>query len=289
MTQAKPADWTARAARNTSDRGRPFPSLRHAHILRALSSYGMVEVRAVAAELGVSEMTIRRDLVDLENAGRLVRVHGGAVVVEGSKPADMDREEPQFSARLQRQRSAKEDIARHAADLAKDCRTIALDVGTTTFLVAQHLRSLTQSKIFTNSVRIATELANDEPEVYLSGGRMRRDEMSMSSRSAVEHFQSLWFDIAFIGVSGVTPNGFYDYSFEDAEMKRVYLKRSNRRILLCDSAKFDRMSLVHIGPLSEINIMITDSIPPPAISAALAEAGVQIEIVAAKSEPRTGE
>ena len=268
---------------------RPFPHRRHAHILQALASRGTIEVRAIAAELGVSEMTIRRDLVDLEAAGRLVRIHGGAVEAESSRTAAIDREEPHFEARLQRQRGAKENIAEHAGRLARGCRSIALDVGTTTFLLAQNLRDQAQAKIFTNSVRIALSLSGEPVEVYLAGGHLRRDEMSMGGNIAIEQFQALWFDIAFIGVSGMTTGGLYDYSFEDVEMKRVYLKRSSLRVLLCDSAKFQRMSLVHIGPLSDIDVMVTDAAPPPTIAAALAEAGVRVDIATAKADNRLEE
>jgi DeoR/GlpR family transcriptional regulator of sugar metabolism len=266
------------------DRARPFPHRRHAHILQMLAKTGTVEVRNTAADLGVSEMTVRRDLIDLENAGKLVRIHGGAIDVDGNQPATIDRDEPHFEARLLRQRSAKQHIAEHAAIMALGCRTIALDVGTTTYLLAHHLRDQLQTKIFTNSVRIASELGTNQVEVYLAGGRMRRDEMSMGGNIAVEQFSELWFDIAFIGVSGVTTSGIYDYSFEDVEMKRVYLKRSSLRVLLCDSAKFQRMSLVHIAPLNAINVLVTDEAPPPAIADALLEAGVRVEIATANPE-----
>ncbi|MBI2718109.1 MAG: DeoR/GlpR transcriptional regulator [Rhizobiales bacterium] len=261
-----------------ASRARPLPQLRHAHILNTLAATGAVQVSAIAEELGVSDMTVRRDLIDLENAGRLVRIHGGAVDAEKNRPAAIDRDEPHFEARMQRQHAAKDRIAAAAARIAEGCRTIALDVGTTTLLLAIRLRSQTQAKIFTNSVRIASELGSDGPEVYLPGGRMRRDEMSIGGSTAVAQFQALWFDIAFVGVSGITPGGLYDYSFDDADMKRIYLRRSGIRVVLCDASKFERMSLVHIATLRDFNILVTDAAPPPAIAAALADAAVRVEI-----------
>jgi DeoR/GlpR family transcriptional regulator of sugar metabolism len=259
-------------------RVRPLPHLRHTHILSALAATGAVQVSAIAEELGVSDMTIRRDLVDLETAGKLARIHGGAVDAEKNRPAAIDRDEPHFEARMQRHRAAKERIASAAARLAQGCRTIALDVGTTTLLLATRLQANAQAKIFTNSVRIATELGSTGLEVYLPGGRMRRDEMSIGGSTAVAQFQALWFDIAFIGVSGITPGGLYDYSFEDVDMKRVYFRRSGLKVVLCDASKFERMSLVHIATLREFNTLITDAAPPAAIAAALADAGVRVEI-----------
>lgn len=257
---------------------RALPQVRHAKILNYLAATGVVRVSLIAEELGVSDMTIRRDLIDLEIAGKLVRTHGGAVDAERGRPAAIDREEPHFEARMLRQRAAKEQIASAAAVLARGCRTIALDVGTTTLILAQRLRSQiqNQTKIFTNSVRIATELGSDAAEVYLPGGRMRRDEMSIVGSTAVAQFQALWFDIAFVGISGMTPGGLYDYSFDDADMKRVYLRSSGIKVVLCDSSKFERMSLVHIAPLKDFDVLVTDRAPPPAIEAALGDAGIRV-------------
>ncbi len=84
--------------------------------------------------------------------------------------------------------------------------------------------------------------------------------------------------MAFIGVSGLTAEGMFDYSLDDTEMKRVYLRRSTRKIVLCDASKFNAMSLVHIAPLAQFDALITDAPPPPEIAAALSDAGVAVEI-----------
>jgi DeoR family glycerol-3-phosphate regulon repressor len=258
---------------------RPLAQQRHIHILSKLASVGTVQVGVLARDLRVSEMTIRRDLVDLEKEGRLTRIHGGAIDTGRNRRTVIDRDEPLFEARLQRQYEAKQRIAAAAARLAVGCKTIALDVGSTTLLLARQLHGEGQAKIFTNSVRIAADLAAHTAEVYLPGGRMRRDEMSIGGRTAVEQFQDLWFDIAFVGVSGMTTSGIFDYSFEDVDMKRVYLRRSSVKVVLCDASKFERMSLVHIAPLNGFDILITDAAPPQQIAKALGEANVRVDIV----------
>jgi len=251
---------------------------RHAHILERLAGTGSIAVSALTNELGVSDMTIRRDLVELEREGRLRRVHGGAVQAEILPPVEMDREEPTFEARLRRGRAIKEAIAATAADIVKRYRTIAIDVGTTTFLMTPHLHDLQHAQIFTNSIRVATALDGGSSEVHLAGGRIRRDELSTFGPSAVTQFESFWFDVAVLGVSGITPGGLFDYSFEDADMKRVYLRRANLKIALCDSSKFQRMSLVNIGALTDINLLITDAAPSGALAAALAAARVDVRV-----------
>jgi DeoR/GlpR family transcriptional regulator of sugar metabolism len=265
-----------------SERPKVLAQVRHARILATLAKNGAVSVSDVASQLAVSEMTVRRDLMELERDGKLIRTHGGAIRISRpveSLPIDpVDQEEPTFESRLTRNAASKRMIAAVAASLAVGARTLALDVGTTTYLLSGLLLDRPHTKIFTNSVRNAMQLAAGSAEVYLPGGRMRGEEMSISSQSAVAQFEELWFDIAFVGVSGITAQGIYDYSFEDADMKRVYLRRATRKIVLCDSTKFKRMSLVHVGPLQEFDMLITDALPPADLAEALAIADVELRI-----------
>jgi len=265
-----------------SERPKVLAQVRHARILATLAKNGAVSVSDVASQLAVSEMTVRRDLMELERDGKLIRTHGGAIRTSRpveSLPIDpVDQEEPTFESRLTRNAASKRMIAAVAASLAVGARTLALDVGTTTYLLSGLLLDRPHTKIFTNSVRNAMQLAAGSAEVYLPGGRMRGEEMSISSQSAVAQFEELWFDIAFVGVSGITAQGIYDYSFEDADMKRVYLRRATRKIVLCDSTKFKRMSLVHVGPLQEFDMLITDALPPADLAEALAIADVELRI-----------
>lgn len=260
------------------DRQRLLSHVRHARILDHLAAAGSIGVAAIAAELGVSDMTIRRDLLELERDGRLLRVHGGAVLAETPASVAMDSEEPRFDARLRRGSDAKSAIAACAAGLIAGYRTCAIDVGTTTYLMAGHLREAGHLKVFTNSLRVSTRLDGGAPEVYVAGGRVRPEEMSVWGPTATAQFEKLWFDVAVLGTSGITSEGFFDYSFEDTDMKRVYLRRSGFKILLCDSAKFQRMSLVQVGTLADINLLITDAEPPSRIAAALAAARVELRI-----------
>jgi len=84
-----------------------------------------------------------------------------------------------------------------------------------------------------------------------------------------------------IGVSGVSADGFFDYSFEDAEMKRIYFTRATLRIVLADATKFNRKSLVAVGRLNEATDLVTDAPPPEPLARALAEAGVRLHVVGA--------
>ena len=267
----------ATARRGGPDKARTPAAVRHAFILGALAEVGAVTVAEVASRLGVSDMTVRRDLGDLEREGRLSRTHGGAVRNGAPPPEARLLAEPTFEYRLNKTALAKRAIAAAAAAAAEGAQAIALDVGTTTYWLAGLLADR-RAKIFTNSLRIAAKLGDGRAEVYLPGGRLRGDEMSVCGPSAIAQFEALWFDVAFLGVSGLTPEGAYDYSIDDAEMKRVYLSRATRKIVLCDCSKFNVISLVRIAPLAPFDALIADAPPPPDLAAALAAAGVAVEI-----------
>jgi DeoR family glycerol-3-phosphate regulon repressor len=257
--------------------------VRQTRLVEAVRERGFISVAEIATSLAVSEMTIRRDLDELERAGLLVRTHGGALAPEGVGDHAIDREEPAFEARLRRNRHAKERIAALAAGLVEGSQTVALDVGTTTFLLAQHVAGRAGLKIFTSSLRTASLLSRGACQVYMPGGQIRGDEMSLCGPAAIGQFEQLWFDIALIGVSGITAGGIFDYSFDDSELKRVYLRRSTRKVLLCDGSKFHRMSLVQVAGFADIDLLVTDVAPPPDIAAALDAAEVEVRVA-----PETG-
>jgi DeoR family glycerol-3-phosphate regulon repressor len=253
--------------------------VRHSHLVETARRRGFFMVADIAAELGVSEMTIRRDLIELERDGTLMRTRGGAVAADGTSEPIIDREEPAFDARLRRNQDAKRRIALAASELVVGRPTVALDVGTTTYLLARLLAERIGPKFFTSSLRIAALLGERERDVHVPGGQIRGDEMSICGPSALEQFERYWFDIAFIGISGVTAEGMFDYSLDDSELKRVYLRRSSRKVVLCDSSKFHRMSLVRIADFADVDLLISEQQPPAEIAEALAAANVDIQVV----------
>ena len=267
------ASGVARAARRHQAAPRLLAHVRKASILQSVRQSGSVQVAEIASRLAVSEMTIRRDLLALEREGHLKRLHGGAVALQ---VIAMDQDEPSFDARLNRDRGAKEQVAAAALRLVDGARTVALDVGATTFLLAQLLRTRPGLHLYTNSLRIAGALSDGPQQLYVPGGRVRGTDMAIGGPAAVEAFAKLWFDVAFVGVSGMTADGLFDYSIEDTEMKRVYLGRSSRKVVLCDASKFHRMSLVRVAGFEAVDTLVTDAMPPVDILAALEAADVDI-------------
>ena len=250
--------------------------VRKARIADLIRSRGFMSSSALAEAFGVSEMTVRRDLAELDIQGELIRTHGGAVAPDGAAASV----EPAFDDRSQANRSAKLRIAATAERFIQRGQAVALDVGTTTYELARCLASRNDVKVFTNNLRIAALLGTHAVEIYVLGGRVRFNEMSLCGPVAVQQARKLWFERAFIGVSAIAPAGFFDYSIEEVEVKQMFLERAAHRIVLCDSSKFDRISLVQVGRLDEFHTLITDAPPPKQLAAALETAGVSVVVAA---------
>ncbi len=259
-------------------RMKPPAQVRRRRLRALVAERGFLSVGEMARRLGVSEMTIRRDLTALEADGSLQRTHGGAVLAQEEAPTPVDLHEPAFEARSRRHAEAKRAIARAALELLRPGATIGLDVGTTTFELARRLAEMRGLKIFTNSLRAAGLLANAAHDVYLPGGRVRGTELSVCGPVAVRELRNYWLDYAFLGVSGITAAGCFDYSLEDTEIKTVYIERAAHRVVLCDSSKFARMSVVKVCDLERVHRLITDAPPPPPLAGALRAAGVELVV-----------
>jgi DeoR/GlpR family transcriptional regulator of sugar metabolism len=170
-----------------------LPAERREQILRAVRS-GTTQVGELAEAFGVSEMTVRRDLSDLEREGKLTRVHGGAVGVTVERP---------FAEIAVERFEQKDAIGALAASTIEDGQTVILDIGTTTLQVARHLRGRTVS-VITSNLAVYEELLPEETiELVLLGGVVRRNYRSLVGMLAEDALAELRADVAFLGASGV--------------------------------------------------------------------------------------
>ncbi|MFW8643379.1 DeoR/GlpR family DNA-binding transcription regulator [Rhizobium beringeri] len=157
----------------------------------------------------------------------------------------------------------KSSIAEAAAKLVASGESVGLDVGTSILALAGALASRRDLRVFTNNLRVSMLMADGKSNVYILGGQVRWPEYSVIGPQAVEALKSHFLDKVFIGVSGLDPSGFYDYSPEDTEVKRAFIANAGSVIVLCDSSKFGRRALSRIVPLEKVNILVTDAPPPP--------------------------
>lgn len=256
-------------------------SERQRRVLEMLDADGRVEVPELARVLAVSEITARRDLVELEAAGYLRRVHGGAVRTVGRA---FDRP---YRVRESADIAVKQAIAWAAAAHVADGDAIALDTGSTVLQMVDQLSEPANLTIVTANLRTAWAAANSRVlrrpfRLIVSGGLVREDELSMVGYSAIAHFEQMRADIAFLGVGGISVTaGLTDFNLEDAELKRVLVSSARRVIVLADSGKLGQENFVQVAHLRAVDLLITDDGARPSDLTALREAGLRVEVVPA--------
>jgi DeoR/GlpR family transcriptional regulator of sugar metabolism len=250
----------------------PLAAQRRTAILEQVQALGAVRVRDLVRTLGVSDMTIRRDLEALARRGLVSKVHGGATAV---RPHTTD--EPGFLAKSTRHEREKELIALQAAQLVLPATAIAVSAGTTTWTLAQHLVEVPDLTVVTNSIPVAEVFARSprpDRSVILTGGLLTRSDALVGPLS-VAAIRSLNVDQVFLGVHGMAAQtGFTSPNFLEAETDRALVEAARQRVVLADHTKWDTVGLATICPLSAAHVLITDSALDPAARALLqAEVG----------------
>jgi DeoR/GlpR family transcriptional regulator of sugar metabolism len=226
---------------------------RQDRILEHVRLHGGVRVSDLVDLLGVSDMTIRRDIAELAAQGLLARVHGGASALSGRAT-----DEPGFAAKSSLNMNA---IAAEAAALVTPGSSVAISGGTTTWAVASHLRSIPDLTVVTNSVPVADllhNLARTDLTVILTGG-VRTPSDSLVGPVAVASLSALHVDWLFLGVHGIDPvAGLTTPNLEEAETDRALIAAARRVVVTADSSKWGVVALSSMSRLDAIGQWITD-------------------------------
>ncbi|MCF1592876.1 MULTISPECIES: DeoR/GlpR family DNA-binding transcription regulator [Streptomyces] len=236
---------------------------RRALILDEVRRRGGVRVNELTRKLGVSDMTVRRDLDALARQGVLEKVHGGAVpVVEAST------HEPGFEAKSGLELTAKEDIARAAAELVAPGSAIALSGGTTTYALAHQLVEVPDLTVVTNSVRVADVFhaaqrtsgpRQGAATVVLTGG-VRTPSDSLVGPVADQAIAALHFDVLFLGVHGISVEaGLSTPNLAEAETNRRLVQSARRVVVVADHTKWGVVGLSSFAALEQVDTLVTDA------------------------------
>lgn len=254
--------------------------VRQEKIVNILSELERASIQELSAQLGVSNWTLRRDLANLEKRHIVRRYHGGVALVVGSVPERID-----FDQSLNKAMEAKQCIGKAASRLLVADQSIALGGGTTTTEVARHLKHRKHLHIMTNSLNIALELShNPDLEVTCTGGKADGSFYSLVGTVAEHALRAYYFDVAVIGVSGISAKaGLTVSSQANAMVLNLMIEHSDKLIVVSDHTKFDRVSFAHIAPLSRIDTLVTDARPNATIYDELRSQKVRL-IIADKSE-----
>jgi DeoR family glycerol-3-phosphate regulon repressor len=236
-------------------------SRRQAEILSLLRETGRVAVEELASMFEVSPQTIRRDLNELSEARAITRVHGGAIVASGV-------ENLAYEARKLVAHQHKRLIGEAAARLIPDNSSLFINIGTTTEEVAHALSGRSGLLVITNNLHVASELhRNRAIEVIVTGGSVRPSDGGIVGSSSVEAIRQFRVDTAVIGVSAIDADGtLLDFDIREVHVSRAIIAHARRVILVTDGSKFSRSAPAMIGTLADVDILVTDRLPSPAIA-----------------------
>ncbi len=259
-----------------------LPVQRQALILDHVRQHGAASIHDLAAAIGSSVSTIRRDLDRLEKRRALARAHGGAALP--AEPAATFEPAPELAEQLAR--AEKRLIGAAAADMLAPGESVIFDSGSTVRWAAQAAmaRAIPLTAV-TNDLGIAQVLAQSETiRVIVSGGTVRHGSLSLTGDPGRDFLAGLHADTLLLGTHTISGTAITDTSVEIAAMKRAMIRAARRVILLADSTKFRLPAFCTICDLDEIDALVTDDgVDPGDLDAARAR-GVTVSLVSAPRE-----
>lgn len=248
------------------------PHERHEEIIRLVTRRGEVSVDQLADELEVSRETIRRDLVGLDELGRLQKFHGGAKL-RSIAATEIGGEGP-FAARMAENLSAKRKIAKAAASLLSPGDSLFIDTGTTTVLFAEAIAGLSGLTVITNSIRIASLVsAGGDNKVFLIGGAFSMDASETVGSLAVEQIARFRARHAFLTVGALDGTGLLDFDEAETQIARAMIERVETVTVLADASKFNKRGIFEVTGWEHVSRLVTDAEPPENIAQAMEASG----------------
>ncbi|KMK68846.1 DeoR/GlpR family DNA-binding transcription regulator [Puniceibacterium sp. IMCC21224] len=255
-------------------------TFRQPEILDMARREGKVSVERLAEYFGVTHQTIRRDLTDLADAGRLERVHGGAVLPSGTSNIE-------YEDRRALNDAAKAAIARNCAAHIPADSSVFLNIGTSTEAVARQLLAHKNLLVVTNNMNVANILmANPDCQIILAGGSLRRSDGGLMGNLTTQTIRQFKFDLAVIGCSALDLDGdMLDFDFQEVGVSQTILQQSRKTFLVADASKFKRSAPARIASIAEIDTFFTDATPHRRLGALCREWGTDVKVSPPSPEP----
>src|SRR5439155_16722290 len=247
------------------------PADRRHRILARVAAEQTIHVAELARELGVSEMTIRRDIRRLERDGFVRQTYGGAT-------AHITRSfDVAFNARALQHSREKRLIGMRTTELMDGARVVFLGIGTTAEQFARYLPHHSEMTIVTASLPIASLLGTRPVRTVAIGGSVLRDELSCNGPAAIRALERYRFDLAVIGAAGLSARwGITELTDEEAEIQRTAIDRSDRLILMADGSKIGSATNAVVAGAERIDTLITDASASSAELDRLRELGIRV-------------
>lgn len=229
-------------------------SERHTIIVDLIRQQQNVQMKELKELFEVSDETIRRDLLELEQQGLLRCVHGGAVY---DSPTT---QEYHIGLRIKKNQLEKEEICKKAAELIEDGQSISIAGSTSTISLGTHLALKNNLTVITNSIYLANQIMENKTNtVHLVGGTLWVKDQKTMGREAEREFGRFQVDKAFFSVAGVSPEkGLMEYNEDETELTKAVLCSAREPVLMNDSTKFDLLALYRIADIGSIQDLVTD-------------------------------
>lgn len=254
---------------------------RRDQILVELRKKGSISLAELLKRLGASAASIRRDLSKLQQQGLVRRTHGGATLIEPLLYEPF-RYDSLFQKRSQHRPAEKRRIGVAAAELIQEHETIGFTAGTTTTQVARNIRNRHNIRVITNAINIAMELCNCEGlQTFVTGGVVQwAGSFSLVGQAAVNFLNQIYLDKVFVSVCGIdVARGVTLIDPEESSTFRAMLNQAKLRIVVADSTKLGEVSPAFVCPISDINVLITDTRATDKAVAPFLERGVDVKRV----------
>ncbi len=247
---------------------------RQAHIMEVLIKEEAMSVSELAELLDVSSVTIRKDLNELEQAGKLYRSHGKARIIN---PFTLNRSVSEKEKMAPEQKDA---IGREAAKLIDRDDSIIIASGTTVHALARNIKPIHRLTVVTASLQVSVILSQDESnDIIQLGGMLRHSSLSVVGQYSKSILENCSFSKLFIGVDGIDFNyGFTTTDMREAELNQQMMRAAQKVIVLADSTKFGRRGFAKIGNIEDIDMIITDSGINPNVVKQIKEHGIEVVI-----------
>lgn len=252
---------------------------RRAKIAEQVQERGSVRLTELLDTFRVTDTSIRRDLQILESAGRLQRIHGGAVASGRALTPNS------FNAKTRERPAEKERIGAGAAALVRSGESILLDSGTTVLQVASHLPKVVNGSslttVVTSSLAVVRELEYwSSLHLILLGGIVLTEFQATVGPQTIANLRRIQVDKAFIGCDGLgVSHGLTTPHMLIAEVGRVMTEVARQVIVVADSSKLGRVGFTPIAPLTSIHTLVTDTNAPPELVQEIRAAGIEVILV----------
>ncbi len=250
-------------------------------VLSIIEELGDITLTQLSSRIpGVSVMTLRRDLIQLEKEGYILRTRGGAVSLRklgAAEGLNVPGEENEYALRARENMDAKNRIAEKALPFVQRGTSIYLDAGSTIMCLAKRIPDETLS-IITNGTNIAqTLVCNHRITVMMPGGTVNRNTLSVSGPDSLSFVDKINIELAFMSASAFSLEaGFSVSNIYEAELKHKIIMRAKRTIMLMDSSKIGKNLLFTIAALADIDILLCEKTPSAEILEAARQNGVEI-------------